>query len=50
MVGLAKRRDERVFPHLMKALEQPAITYRVAETAGSFANRAEETEYWTLSG
>ncbi len=33
MVGLAKRKDERVLPNLLEALQQPSVTVRVTESA-----------------
>lgn len=46
MVGLAKRRDQRVLPTLLAALEQPTMTMRVIEAAYLMLYMQSEPEGW----
>jgi HEAT repeat protein len=46
MVGLAKRKDERVVPALLPALEQPDISDRVSEAAYLMLGMENEREGW----
>ena len=46
MVGLAKRKDRRVFAVLLAALEQPTMTDRVIEAAYMMLDMQNEREGW----
>ncbi|GAC1429178.1 MAG: hypothetical protein NVS1B11_23630 [Terriglobales bacterium] len=46
MVGLGKRGDQRVFSHLMLALEEPNTTVRVIETAYLMLGMENERQGW----
>lgn len=47
LVGLAKRRDTRILPRLMKELDQPEITDRIVEAAYTLLGFDKEQEDWS---
>ena len=47
LVGLAKRHDTRILPHLIDALEQPNISYRVVEAAYALLGFDQDQEEWS---
>jgi hypothetical protein len=47
MVGLGKRKDKRVLPALLGALQQPAMTDMVIDSAYLMLGMAEEPKNWT---
>ena len=47
MVGLGKRKDRRVLPSLLEALQQPEITMRITESACLMLGMDSEPENWT---
>jgi HEAT repeat protein len=46
MSGLAKRKDHRVLPVLLSALEQPHVSYRVIEAADLILDMESEGKRW----
>ena len=46
MVGLGKRKDERVFAVLLSALDQPTTTDRAVEAASEMLGMEKEREGW----
>lgn len=49
MVGLSKRKDQRVLPSLMQALQEPLVTDRVIEAAYLMIGMESDREDWGTS-
>jgi len=47
LVGLAKRHDTRILPQLIHELQQPSISYRVAEAAYTILGFDKDQEEWS---
>jgi hypothetical protein len=47
MVGLSKRRDQRVLPSLLTALANPTISDRIIEAAYLMLGMESKREGWT---
>ena len=47
LVGLSKRRDARIVPTLIHALEQPSVSRRVIEAAYTLLGYEEDQKNWS---
>jgi HEAT repeat protein len=47
LVGLSKRHDQRIVPHLIDALAQSDISYRVVEAAHTLLGLDMDQEEWS---